>query len=132
MRLGFSDGPVSVGPPGTRSTWGVLPARGRAGSEPDAPAGPVRAQDETGLGAKPAKPPVAPAGGDSEGRPEAGGAKNAPVIKRLSFVFYGEAGDALVRVYDAITGELLREIPPQVASIKGDLGGPPESGSPAR
>jgi hypothetical protein len=35
------------------------------------------------------------------------------VIKRLSFVFYSESGLAMVRLYDARTGELLKEIPPQ-------------------
>ncbi|OGS70652.1 MAG: hypothetical protein A2Y96_02945 [Firmicutes bacterium RBG_13_65_8] len=35
------------------------------------------------------------------------------MIKRLSFVFYSESGLAMVRLYDARTGELLKEIPPQ-------------------
>lgn len=132
MRLGFSDSPVYLGPVGTRSTSGVHPAESRAVQQRGLPADQAKAPGETGRGPEYCEPSRLPAGGDSGSRPEAGSAKNAPVIKRLSFVFYGEAGDALVRVYDARTGELLREIPPQLTGVKGDPGGPREPGSPAR
>jgi uncharacterized FlaG/YvyC family protein len=37
------------------------------------------------------------------------------VIKRLSFVFYGESGRPCLRIYDARSGELIKEIPPGVS-----------------
>lgn len=52
------------------------------------------------------------AGSDQESRAQVEVLGRQHVIKRLSFVFYGETGRPCLRVYDARSGDLLKEIPP--------------------
>lgn len=48
--------------------------------------------------------------------PPSGGGQPAHVIKRLSFVFYGESGRPCLRIYDARSGELIKSIPPYITA----------------
>ncbi len=89
---------------GGTAAQGVSPSRTAAQGR--APAGSPAA------GHPPAQPGVA-----DTAPTETGGAFSSdarPAIKHLSFLFYGKSGAPCLRIYNARTGELLKEIPPDL------------------
>jgi len=116
--MGFDgdDGSVSIGPVGASwgSRYGMYPASQRPEAlAANSPAQQVIGEQDAGRSAV-----TTGLRGDASGGPAPGLSKaSAAVIKRLSFVFYSEAGTALVRIYNARTGELLREIPPRADAV---------------